>query len=1384
MIKGIYNENEFYTNFYWDSKFGEDLRLKIGEDANAAAAISSLKGLEAQFWSLKEIPESDPKHIEALAVFYSHVFQALGYSPEIKEHQTSSGQFCSLFIDVRQSDGSELFAVLVGHQETGAFEGPPIFLNASTDAAKIAVDYDLSGLLQEEFQEAQNPPRWILIGAPNALFVVERGKWSFGRYLRIEWQEIFLQRDIKPYEFLFGVAAKKLLCPEIGKTPHDEFDENSHRHAFEITTELRESVRESIEALINEMIDLKKEGHQKVYSAERSDQYAKELTHDALYYAYRLLFLLYLEAQGDDSDLLPLKSEIYRNGYSLEKLLELDFIDIAPDSVESKGTFLFESLDQIFNLIYFGFEPSKEGIFNAGGAFSGFLVKGIKSDLFDPSVLKHLSGVKVRNGVLLDILKRLSLTRKRERGGRARSRVSYANLGINQLGAVYEGLLSYSGFFAQEDLHALKPASVGQDEIDNGKEQDQVYFAPRSLVEKYRKSPEKAFKLTDENLVLDGNGNPKIYKKGSFVYRLAGRDRQRLASYYTPETLTKCTVRYSLKTLFDRARTLDELWEVKILEPAMGSGAFLNESVNQLAERILELEVASSVGDLRSPKLKQKRLWEIKYRLISSSVYGVDLNPVAAELARFSLWLNCIGAGKEPPSFSGALKVGNSLIGARFKKGADGIFPWITLSEGMMNFGKRFGDFEPKAFSRILEFRTALLSSRLNNGDKAILAVQSKAENLLKELYSKNESDEKKKSARSRLKLCGDFWCSFFFLNGEDLAIYPHDHREICKVLDLVLDGGSPNSELANAISRISERERFFHWELEFSDVMASGGFDLILGNPPWVALEWHLEQQVEDFFPIPAVKELDAKHSQELIMSSLDNVELAEVGARYSRYSGYMNLLDVEFYSALRGVSKNTYKFFSVLAVDLLKPNGVVGLIHEDGIFEDSKGEAIRRLLFGRLRFHFHFVNQKKLFEIGNTRSYSVNVLGENRPEVCFTHIGNLFVPLTIDQCFEDVGHPSEISAPGIKDENDEWETRGHRDRVLTIDRTMLNLFARTARMESDFPPLLNLHTRQLSQFLEAIQETGTTVGDILGDESVAGGMLEAKSALQEKVISPSNARPKEISQLVLSAPHISRGSMFGQQTKERYENHRSYETVDLGVVTDNWLPRCLYLCDQKKIDSSLRTYAVNGRPYRSLFRLAYRRRFDVQSERCFYAAVIPPGVSHIDLIESVASPRTENLLLVTGHCMSLVFEGIARIKNLKDCRFGELKGFPIGQDTSFHASIVRRVLFLSSLTIHFDLLENELAALNVAESLSNGLAIPNNIEARRAIFRDERNRELVLSEIDALVALSLGLSMDIMTSIYQTLMPVLRMYDRKEKRDRSDEIRRAIEFFRIRGW
>ena len=250
----------------------------------------------------------------------------------------------------------------------------------------------------------------------------------------------------------------------------------------------------------------------------------------------------------------------------------------------------------------------------------------------------------------------------KEDGKCQRGFISYVELGINQLGAVYEGLMSYTGFFAETDLYEVAPDGnnekgswvVATDEADHLDRKDFVEY-------------------TDE---MTGERKPVIHPRGSFVYRLSGRDRQRSASYYTPEVLTKFTVGQALEELLDqdgRTTTADEILKLSVCEPALGSGAFAIEAVRQLAEEYLNRKEAelraeheASGGTERfvgiDPDERPRELQKVKAYLALHNTYGVDLNATAVELAEVSLWLDTMTPGLAAPWFGLRLRQGNSAL--------------------------------------------------------------------------------------------------------------------------------------------------------------------------------------------------------------------------------------------------------------------------------------------------------------------------------------------------------------------------------------------------------------------------------------------------------------------------------------------------------------------------------------------------------------------------------------------------------------------------------------------------------------------------------------------------------------------------------------------------
>lgn len=1408
MIKGIYNENEFYTNHYWSTKYFDELKSKIQNVPNLKEKIDQLKSISAIYWDLNDSKDiSSLEKNDLFESFYQKLFEILGHAWLPTKRQTLDGRYYTSVSETKKDSKSHVILALTNQKETGSFENIPYQLsNLYFDEQDEIDDRELTEIVSEEL-ESETGPKWFILGSLDGLFLIERTKWAYGRFIRINFTEVFSQKDEDVYTSLIGLFSRDVLAPDSGISIHSELDDNSHRYAFAVTTELREGVREAIELLINEMIYAKREAKQEfLKKGKESNEYAKELSHDALFYVYRLIFLLFLESQGEDSELLPLKSEIYRHGYMLEKLLEVTFKKIHEGTQEYEGTFIQESLERIFDLIFNGFAPQKSADLIARDLSStGFLVKGLKSDLFDPEKVKHLKGVTLRNGVLQKILQKLSMADMKEGKKTRKARVSYANLGINQLGAVYEGLLSYTGFFAQEDLYELTQVKKGKEEDEDSDDAesdenkvkaqkidpDKVYLAPKSLVEKYKK--DKKYKLTEKHFVLDPEtGEPVVYKKGSFMFRMAGRDRQKLASFYTPESLTKCTVKYALKVLFENKKTIEELKAVKILEPAMGSGAFLNEAVNQLSDKILELEVKANPILHKTPKDKQKRLWDIKYELISNNVYGVDLNPTAIELARFSLWLNCIGAGKEPPKLQNKLKVGNSLIGARFKKNAEGVYPWLMLDTGMLQYGKKLSEYGEAETKKIKEYREILLRSQLNGNDELVLKVQKLSEVVFNNLLSGIEIVNN----YTKLKLCSDIWCSYFFLNQYDLLTFPSSHKEYLNIILKVLTSEQielpPN--LNNTISRIATNERFFHWEIEYSNEVSNGGFNLILGNPPWVAVEWQDALYVSDYNIIPLVHKMNAAGTRKFV-SDLNEKEINEgLFSQYIRISGYSSLLETSFFKDLDGMAKNTYKTFDVLSFNLLSNDGAFGIIQEDGVLEDKVGKEFREKLYSRYRFHFQFQNEKFLFaEVGHAKRFSINVFGSPVVDPNFDHIGNLFIPITIDECFESDGS-GEI--PFIKDSSSNWDTRGHKQRIINIDKKRLNTFGKFLNDEGSKAPIfLNLHSEGLMAVIEKISNCRETFESFSGGSgySVGSEMFNETSAQDKGYIEKveKNGKiltfvPKSTGLVVLSGPHINAYNPYSQETRSEFQSKFSYNEIELEKIRPEFIQRTLYQIklDESKLDDLFPK--LQGRPYRSYFRLLTRNMINPTNERCMFTVIIPPGFNHINTLASIAFNEEEMTPIFCGLSGSLIIDGLQRLLNKSHFFASDFSQIPIGKNKMFLNSIGRRALALNGLTSHYGELWKRSEKLKGDDSLINSKKLNGfgeTFKKENSLFH-ESDRIQATIEIDALTALHYGLTSVELIQVYQILFPVLSMYDRQNNFDRKSKLIEAYNFFEKRGW
>lgn len=502
-------------------------------------------------------------------------------------------------------------------------------------------------------------PHFILMLAGNVVFLFDKDKWARGSYLEFSLDELFAQARVSAFRNYYALfhmlVSKQTLAADGEMVLMDTIIEESYKNAYEVTKDLKEGVIFAVETLANEALYYMREVAHRPFGKydketdtydETNDDFEAEVKDDCLTIIYRLLFLFYAESR-EELEILPVGDEVYKRGYSLESLRDLEMVRL--NSQESRdGYFFDDSIRHLFNLLSDGHNAGVSGLFKS------FRVRPIDSPLFNDKNLHHLGEVRIRNIKWQEIIKALSLSKKKNYCGR----ISYANLGVNQLGSVYESLLAFRGFYAEEDYIEVHKANDPS---------DGTFLVPYSRMGDF---------YISEVLCNQETGEPIILPKGTFVYRLNGRDRQKSASYYTPEVLTRSTVKYTLKSIIDDVaagkRKATDLLELKILEPAMGAAAFQNEVINQLAEAYLTYQQQQQ----RERGLKNWRIQPDKYRdelqkvkafIATHNVYGVDLNPTAIELGKLSLWLNVIHKDMETPFFANRLAVGNAVIGAWLK---------------------------------------------------------------------------------------------------------------------------------------------------------------------------------------------------------------------------------------------------------------------------------------------------------------------------------------------------------------------------------------------------------------------------------------------------------------------------------------------------------------------------------------------------------------------------------------------------------------------------------------------------------------------------------------------------------------------------------------------
>ena len=480
-----------------------------------------------------------------------------------------------------------------------------------------------------------------------------------------------------------------------------------------------------------------------------------------------------------------------------------------------------------------------------------------------------------------------------------------------------------------------------------------------------------------------------------------GSARKTSGSYYTPDSLVQELIKSALEPVIERTlkesreNPVEALLALKVVDPAAGSGHFLLAAARRLAAEVARLRAGA---DQPTEADYRHALREV----VAHCIYGVDLNPLAVELCKTALWLETVEPGKPLGFLDAHIRCGNALVG--------------VLDPGMLAEGIPDNAYKPltgddkKAATQLKKanktaregFVQASLNWNAEVAEPQLCAVDldHMPEDTSEQVEEKRRAWEaaRESYACRHQREAADLFVAAFFVPKrlETLEAVP-------TMADLIAwrEGRAVRSQVAELAGELARRHRFFHWYIEFPEVYERGGFDCVLGNPPWE----RIKLQEQEFFASRAPDIADTPNAaarRRMIAALNEPPQDAPEGVRHA-----MRRLYSEFQQArqtaeaasqfvrtggrfpLTGVGDvNLYAVFAETFLNLMAGNGRAGLICPTGIATDDSTKAYFEHITSRHRLAalYDFENREAIFpSVHRSYKFALLTLGSDCPEADF---------------------------------------------------------------------------------------------------------------------------------------------------------------------------------------------------------------------------------------------------------------------------------------------------------------------------------------------------------------------------------------------------------------